>query len=456
MSQESDTPNDSKPMRLKLSGNTPEGNKESAEKNPSTEPKSDSENATEKKAISFKKAEPKSSDSETADTKSAGKDLKKVPLKGLKKAQATPDPLLDPDIEIAFDTPKLPKTTQAQNPVQTDAVTPEGLENGEESSEENISADAPKKLGLKTAADSASEQTKPSSSEAIQDSVTDSEPHETEQEPSSQEATPETAEPKQQSGKSALVILAAVLILLLGLGGYFGWLIVAGTEESAPTTTPSPPSIAKTTTQSEPVPAPAEETAPVVVVTNPLLVAETDLTSETSADPADSTTSSSEQTSNPISARLNQMVTTTQTARELADQHNKQRAVLNEIDLEATPTPLEEENTAAGQSSAVLPTPPIEAVEKPVVTARENKRIARSDPEPSSVLNIPQNPNISAWISTVVISSYSESLQRASIGPIVFKKGERVNEDLMVTLFYIKDRVIYFQDGNGAVYSKPL
>ena len=67
MSQESDTPNDSKPMRLKLSGNTPEGNKESAEKNPSTEPKSDSENATEKKASSFKKAEPKSSDSETAD-----------------------------------------------------------------------------------------------------------------------------------------------------------------------------------------------------------------------------------------------------------------------------------------------------------------------------------------------------------------------------------------------------
>ena len=164
-------------------------------------------------------------------------------------------------------------------------------------------------------------------------------------------------------------------------------------------------------------------------------MAETDLTSETSADPADSTTSSSEQTSNPISARLNQMVTTTQTARELADQHNKQRAVLNEIDLEATPTPLEEENTAAGQSSAVLPTPPIEAVEKPVVTARENKRIARSDPETSSVLNIPQTPNISAWISTVVISSYSESLQRASIGPIVFKKGERVNEDLMVTLF---------------------
>ena len=89
MSQESDTPNDSKPVRLKLSKKEANPSPEPEPENTAPAPEPPVEKApAEPKAISFKKRE-------EADPEASSPGKKQIPLKR-KKPKA--DPLPDPDV----------------------------------------------------------------------------------------------------------------------------------------------------------------------------------------------------------------------------------------------------------------------------------------------------------------------------------------------------------------------
>ncbi|MEM7673362.1 MAG: hypothetical protein AAF212_08485, partial [Verrucomicrobiota bacterium] len=291
MSQESDTQNDFKPQRLKLSkkdtsrSDTPETPKISESATPR---KSESTEDTGTEPASIKKSdEPESTDETTA---TASK--KQIPLR---KKKAKSDPLLDPDIEIAFhETPKLkpknPEETASKEPAET--------------------TDHKKRLGLKPKSESkrtgpsevlkTTSETHTPTATALPKAVASPEnpPHSGEPElpgnldsgkvknsglslketPESAEELPEKAElppkltprvidppevEKTSSGRKSLIVaLAAILILTLMAGGAV-MLIMGGLSEEV-----SPPNIVRsnppTSTENTPAtsnPGPAESKA---------------------------------------------------------------------------------------------------------------------------------------------------------------------------------------------------
>lgn len=446
MSQESDTQNDSKPVRLKLSKKS-DAKADNQEPSPAstTEPAStpaEVENES-PKTISLKKkveSAPESSTQptpETPPTQEEASAKKQIPLKR-KKPQA--DPLLDPNIEIAFH--EKPKPAQPE-PTEPPPQAPE-LE----------ATPKRKPLGLKpkpkaedVAQAAPTEPIKPAPSEQVEsqaeepedplpiqsgpEEVTPSSSADTSKNPA-QENSPADKHPKEEvSGgkKSLLITLLIILFLtLLGAGSVIIMMNALGSDE---TETNAPPAVVKTSEpkQEPPETAKISKNSPAGIIKQ-----------------AKNTIAAVNELGEGLEKEITEAPQTTAQADPVAEppvesvaEPEPRIVTVPEQTVEQTLTVIE----AQGDATPPAPALAENAENQTQGTARTSKPIGR-------------DPEVTLWLKALYIPSHSANMQKISIGASVYQKGDLINEDLQLTLYHVSPRIVYIEDATGAIYQKTV
>ncbi|MGB0373005.1 MAG: hypothetical protein ACPGN3_16870 [Opitutales bacterium] len=486
MSQESDTQNDSKPARLKLSkkstssseaAETPKTEASVAEKPPVEAPTPEAPTAeaptqpkksSNTRPISFKKREePTSEEKEEAQTPAP---KKQIPLR---KKKAKADPLLDPDIEIAFhETPKLkPKETSTETPeAQETQKKPLGLKKKapaqekepESSAEAKTKSENPFKPKSSAIPAESPEPTEAPSSEPNQETSggLNLKPTPMPADEDESEAPPPPLQPRDEeeetasgSGKKTLLVAFALLLILALMAGGAVMLILGGLNNE-----PEQPAIAQSTSTPE--------------------VQETSSTTDSGSTEVAASDNSPSALINQAKAAVDKVNSINSTFEAQLDEGISQAQPNQSVKATTPDLDLESLETIVADFPDETPPEPIRVVNvanQSVETERSVLQVgttpqsgqsntpgsgtAQQDPAQASTQlakSIPKDPAVTAWVKGLKIPSHSETMQKITTNKTVYQKGDLVDEDLQMTLFHVTRKAIYFEDMRGAIYMKPM